>query len=530
MSASSPSPTGAACPVCGAFVGPLSRCSSCGARIRHRISLRIFRWMSVLLATVGLALLWTASQRRDLPLVQVADIQPTMNFAYVRIQGRVVSDARVFQEGGRVNSLRFSVDDGTGELDVRALRDHARVLADSDRVPQGGDRIELTGSLNISADTVSLWLQAPERMTLERATVEAASLGSLSVADDGRSVYVEARVLGVEAPPPGSRAPWRIRIQDDSGEAAAVFFGDTFRALADPSLLVPDARIRGRARIGQYRGNLQLVLGRDLELSAGAAPVVPEGIVLNSLPQSAAAPDTPAASAPAQPASQTPAVEPTRLADLSVAMTGRTVRVSGRVVRVFSPPAESRAPWRVELEADGGRGTIIYWTDVAGTLGEAGPVPGELWEATGTVGLYREKIQIQVRNGSDLRRLEAAPAHAAVPEPPAGVAASPPAAAPVALTGLDQLTPALTGQTVRVSARLGPARPLRSGVAYALVGGATNLQVVLWDRFVPAASRSSMVEGAEVEITGLVKAFKDRLEIVPQSPDGVTVQPGAPSP
>jgi hypothetical protein len=97
--------------------------------------------MSVLLATVGLALLWTASQRRDLPLVQVADIQPTMNFAYVRIQGRVVSDARVFQEGGRVNSLRFSVDDGTGELDVRALRDHARVLADSDRVPQGGDRI-----------------------------------------------------------------------------------------------------------------------------------------------------------------------------------------------------------------------------------------------------------------------------------------------------------------------------------------------------------------------------------------------------
>jgi DNA/RNA endonuclease YhcR with UshA esterase domain len=67
-------------------------------------------------------------------------------------------------------------------------------------------------------------------------------------------------------------------------------------------------------------------------------------------------------------------------------------------------------------------------------------------------------------------------------------------------------------------------------VAYALVGGATNLQVVLWDRFVPAASRSSMVEGAEVEITGLVKAFKDQLEIVPKSPDGIAVQSGAPAP
>lgn len=311
MSATSPSPSGAACSVCGAFAGPLSRCSSCGARIRHRVSLRVFRWMPVLLATVGLALPGTAFQPPELPVAAAPD--------------------------------------------------------------------------------------------------------------------------GAEAPPP------------------------------------------------------------------------------------------------AQPAPQDPVAEPVNLADLSAAMTGRAVRVSGRVIRVFAPPAESRAPWRVELEEDGARATIVYWTDVASTLGETVPAVGERWEAKGTVGLYREKLQVQIRNGSDLRRLEAAPAPVSGP-PVEANELKPVSAEPVALTGLDQLTLALTGQTVRVTALLGPSRPIRGGVAYALVGGSTNLQVVLWDRIVPAASRASLVEGSEVEITGLVKAFKDRVEIVPQTMGGVSVRSGTPAP
>lgn len=525
MSPSSPAQSGASCPVCGAFVGPLTRCPSCGARIRQRISLRIFRWMSVLLATVGLALLWTASQRRELPLVRVADIQPTMNFAYVRIAGEVVADARVFQEGGRVGSLRFSVDDGTGVLEVRALRENARTLADSGRVPRQGDRIELTGSLNISADSVSLWVQAPERLTLEPAAVETASLASLSSADDGRSVFVEGRVLSVEGPRPGSRAPWRVRIRDASGEADAVFFMDTYSALNDPALLAPGSRIRGRARVGQYRGDVQLVLGRDLELSAGDPPVVPEGLALTP-PQAAAAPDTPEAAEPAPPAPRTPAVEPARLADLSAAMTGRAVRVAGRVTRVFQPPADSRAPWRVDLEEDGGRATLVFWDGVARALDQGTPAAGERWEAAGTVQLYREKLQVQVKNAADLRRLETAPP----PDPAAGAAKTTAPVEPLALAGLDQLTPALTGQTVRVVAQLGAARSLRSGVAFALAGGATNLQVVLWDRFVPPASREALAEGAEVEITGFVKAFQGRLEIVPQTPDGISVRTRTPTP
>ncbi|MDZ4198319.1 MAG: hypothetical protein U1E27_03445, partial [Kiritimatiellia bacterium] len=63
--------TGAVCPVCSAFVGPARLCPSCGARITHRASLRIFRAAAVLLATAGLGLLWMAARRSEIPVIPI---------------------------------------------------------------------------------------------------------------------------------------------------------------------------------------------------------------------------------------------------------------------------------------------------------------------------------------------------------------------------------------------------------------------------------------------------------------------------
>lgn len=450
-----------------------------------------------------------------------------MNFAYVRISGEVVSDARVFQEGDRVGSLRFSVDDGTGVIDVRAVREKARGLVDANRVPRAGDRVELTGSLNVSSDSISLWLQVPEQMKLERGVEVVDPLGSLTAEKAGRAVLVEGRVVRVEAPRPGSRAPWRLLIQDDSGEAPAVFFDDVYRTLANPAALTPGTRLKGRARVGEYRGVLQLTLGQGLELFEDPPFVAKDDVILLPVPSVVAAPDAPPSGAtPVAPRPSPPPATPTRLADLSRAMQGQIVRVSGRVVLVSPPPATSpRAPWRVELEAEAARAVLVFWSDVAQTLGAVVPAVGDRFEAEGKVKLYREALQIEIHNASDLRRLEAAP-----PAPVPTAAAESEVREPLVLGGLDKLTPDLTGQVVRVSGRLGPSRPIRSGVAFPLTGGATHVQVVLWDRFVPEAARGSLREGVDVEVTGRVRRFKDQLEIVPQQPGDVTVRAGVPAP
>ena len=127
------------CPVCGEYVGPSSRCAHCGAAVKVRLSLRVFRWAAVGLATLGLALLFFAARYREIPRITVGGIERTMNFAYVRIAGVAADDARAFRKGERIEGLRFTLRDETGELVVRAYGEATKavleILPRAEKVP-----------------------------------------------------------------------------------------------------------------------------------------------------------------------------------------------------------------------------------------------------------------------------------------------------------------------------------------------------------------------------------------------------------
>ena len=217
------------CPSCGRFVGALTRCPYCGASVHKRLSIRIFRYAALLLGTVGLFFLYLMVRNREIPVVKISEITPTMNFAYVRVAGRVISDTRVYREGDRVQSLGFVVDDGTGEIAVRAYRAVARELLSSNIFPRMGDRVTVAGSLSVSADDrILLRLQSPRQLHLEAVEPPVIQLADLSEDLLGKSVIVEGVVSRIMAPRPGSRAPWVIRLVDRSGTADLTFWEDVY--------------------------------------------------------------------------------------------------------------------------------------------------------------------------------------------------------------------------------------------------------------------------------------------------------------
>ena len=268
------------CPQCGRYVGPLPRCPHCGARQPQRVSLRVLRLAAMLLATVGLALLWLMCIHREIPLIKISDIQPTMNFALVRVAGQAAGDARTFREAGKIRSLRFTLNDGTGDLPVNAYGKAAEQMALYDRIPHAGDPVEVTGSLTVSADeNVSLRIQSSEALKLQRAAKVMPPLADVKNVTEGAQALVTGAVTRVIAPRSGSRAPYVITVRDATEERQLVIFSSVFEKIAAHEKLVPGAAIRAKVTAETYKGQKQLKLGRaaDMEiLQPATTNVAPE--------------------------------------------------------------------------------------------------------------------------------------------------------------------------------------------------------------------------------------------------------------
>ena len=152
------------CPACGRFVGAVAKCPYCGSKVEKRMSLVAIRWAAVLLSTIGLFLLFLMAKHRDIPVVLLGDVQPTMNFGQIRVVGKVDGDARTFRNGG----MGFNVSDGTGSIMVFVSQKQAKDLVDLNLVPRAGDTIDFAGGLNISDEESSMRLLSVRHVKLVR--------------------------------------------------------------------------------------------------------------------------------------------------------------------------------------------------------------------------------------------------------------------------------------------------------------------------------------------------------------------------
>lgn len=516
-------PDGITCSSCGRFVGPLNKCPHCGARVNKRLSVHVTRYAAVLLATAGLGLLYLYSVNREIPTIRIGDIKETMNFAYVTIEGDVTSEPRVFKQAGRVRSIRFDIDDGTGEIPVTAYSSQAQALVDAGKVPRLGDHAKISGSLSVSADNnVLMRLQSPAQLTLTAPELPVTAIADISPDLTDPSVLIKGVITAVRAPPANSKAPWTIVVKDDTGEIPVAFWQDIYAEIEEPFLLEPGAAVNVRAGIGSYRGNLQLRMagGKDIEFTGKAdarSMVAGPGAPVVLAQATGPAVSTPRYAPPAGGQAQT---ETLVLDEVTADKKGSRIMTEGVVREVHDPAVGSKAPTRIIIEDGGTYRMVVYWEKVAQQIGKNKPQVGQRIQVRGDVDVYRDEVQLKVSFSDQIKILSAA--------------------APVAAAQMDvdytggpvdmgeplpagQVTTAMEGQVVTVQGVLGEPESLRSGVVYPLTDASGTVKIVLWDRLVAGSAREALDTGVTVKVRGPVKPYQGVAQIVPENEQGIAV-------
>jgi DNA/RNA endonuclease YhcR with UshA esterase domain len=482
------------CPKCGRFVGAVTKCPYCGSKVEKRMSLIGLRWAAILLATIGLFLLFLMAKHRDVPVVMLGNIQPTMNFGQIRVIGQVETDARPFRTG---TGMSFNVSDGTGKIIVFVSKKQMDALTESNLVPKAGDAIDFVGSLNISDEQSSMRLLSVKELHLTRAPAAAVRLADVTTAMKGTAITIAGKVLDVFPPPADSKRPYALKIKDDSGEQTINFWQAEYDQIADKDML-NGAWVRARVEVSTYQNKLQLKLGSGLDLEVLEEP--PAAVETKTPAQKAAAAYR-QETAPPRDFSRGRSVPATSLSvgAVTVDQAGQTVRVRGRVESVSPPQEGTRQPYAVML-ADGEASLrVSYWSNVNEVI-TVKPTPGALFEMEGVVEVYRDKPQLKVQSGYKVRLVDDTPASAPAVDITQAVAVS-------------SIALADKGQVRVVRGTLGAPRALRGGVVYPLTDETGTIDLVLWESIIPGEVLGALEEGAQIAATGEVGEYEGQLQL-----------------
>lgn len=487
------------CPACGRFVGAVAKCPYCGSKVEKRMSLVAIRWAAVLLSTIGLFLLFLMAKHRDIPVVLLGDVQPTMNFGQIRVVGKVDGDARTFRNGG----MGFNVSDGTGSIMVFVSQKQAKDLVDLNLVPRAGDTIDFAGGLNISDEESSMRLLSVRHVKLVRSAAASVRIADVNDSLVGSSVVLAGRISKVVAPEPDSKRPFDVQLADDSGETTINCWPAEFDQIPNKDRL-EGAFVRVRVSVATYRDKLQLKLASGLDVEILDAPP-PPAEPIKSPAQKAAETFQKSQPAPKRDFSRGRLADPTPIASVDASMDGQTVKVRGRVVFVDSPAAGDNKPFSLILKDGDHSIRVSYWANVDAVV-EAKPAVGAEFEIEGAVEVFRDKPQIKVESGFKIVQLASAAPKAAE------TAAPMPDPSPVASISSDD-----KGQTLSVRGTLGAPRDLGKGTAFELVDESGSIDLVLWHSSVPAEVRDSLKEGSVVTASGVVGEYEGKLQIKPAS-------------
>lgn len=484
------------CPSCGRFVGPYEACPYCGARQAPRLSLRAVKWAALILATVGLALLWIAAVRLPLPRIPISQASATMNFAYVEIAGQVVRSPTYNPDS---RSLSFTVADNTGEIRVWAFRDVVESLRAAGRVPGLGDQVTVAGTLRVREEDVSLTLNVPEHLRVLRAAAEDRTIGSITAADALRRVRVRGQVWDVRKPYPGLTL---ITLRDTIG-------------IVDVAV---DASLRYLT--GDFRPP---EIGQSLEVTAAVS-------LYRDTPQL-----VPSSVQDIVPLAETvPVAEKRPIGSLSAADEGRLVTVQGTVrqAKAFS------AGYRLLLEDGTGSVIVLLWQDLYRAL----PDPSSLQtdaplEVTGEVAIYRNTLEVVPIRPRDVVLLTGLPSASLPPTRPPATPTGAPSPTPIpptprpSLTATPSPTPAPPTPTPvpieRLSERMGEevtieglviaTASLSKGFKFTLDDGTGRVILLMWHYvYDDCRDARSINLGARVRATGTVQTYENQLQIEPQ--------------
>lgn len=258
------------CASCGRFVGVYIRCPYCLAGTQKRLSIRVFKVLSVLVSTVGLLLLLFYARNVKTPETKIADLGPLSNFAHVRLTGIVTQSFGVHEKWG---SLGFVLSDSGADergqnpntIRVSAYAQVAKNIQKAVKVPAAGDYISVEGQVRFQKDTASLLINAEEHLEIiERAAssdkVIELELEQITKTHVGRLVRTTGNVVGREEFATG------VSLALDNGTDEGFKVWITKQQLGQRAVPSNGDLVEVEGKVAIFKGAAQVNLGKGSDL------------------------------------------------------------------------------------------------------------------------------------------------------------------------------------------------------------------------------------------------------------------------
>ena len=479
------------CPACGHFAGVYEICPRCGTYIPKRMAVKIFKYLSLVLSLAGLICVYLWVIHRQPETVKVGDITETMNFAYVRMGGKVTRDTRIFyDELKKPTYLTFSLADNTGEIRVMAYRHNAEKLVRLKKLPRRGDQAVVLGQLRVKADNnLSLMIQAVEQFELKRENPENIPLKDIGTSYLNKEINIRGKIAAIKVPGAESRAPVVISISQEQTRHQIVMWKDLYQKLTNLVTLQVGDVIAARVMVNEYRQRLQLRLKNPTDLK-----------LVTAKEQNAIAPAKPATER--QPATPLKVTEIDAINKLTAADKGKMVALQGRI----SSKIKLAPCYKLILRDDTGTIAVVLWDRLFATSNIAQKLtPGSKIKVTGKVDIFREKLQIQPGNVDQVTIVTAAPANQVF----ASIAA-------IASQNI--------GQVITIQGKVVQKLRKKPGFVLVVADHTGKIGVMLWDRiFKESPLPWEIQQYGFVRVTGILSAHRKRLQVQPQQQQDVKI-------
>jgi DNA/RNA endonuclease YhcR with UshA esterase domain len=449
------------------------------------LPIRVFQYSTIGLAIAGVALLIAAAQRVGVPQVEnIAAIGITMNMAYVRVAGEVVSNPRYDPE---TQYLSFTIADESGEMLVTSYKTETETLIAQGKMPQWGDQVVLEGNVRLREESASLSLQSAEHSIVTHQPSTPSQIAAIGTQSEGQRIEITGVVRQVRTPYSGLNI---YTVRDATGEIE-VAISDDLKSLTDtlPILAAGDS-VRLSGLVTVYRNSPQLT--------------VTDGKAIVALDESIAL----------APQYNTGSVSP----DLE----GQLVQISG----ILAEPEAFSAGQKVLIDDGSGAVLVLLWQNVVDELG--GLQAGATVQVVGEVSVYKGQVEIIPSSSADVRTSGIALANQPS-TPPANASIS--TATPSTPAEINLVTAATRkGQMVTVNGDVTKSESYAGGFKLTLQDESGTLVLLLpTELYRTLNDLANLRTGASVQATGEIGEYQGIAQLQPSTADEILLLKPAPA-